>query len=296
MSQDRNEQETEHQTPATLHEKSQQLLQGPLKHVRAAGLAAALVPLAAVAATAAEPRTCQSGGTVCGRVWQDTNNNGLQDAGEPSIAGAVVTLGSESVATDSNGYYQFGPAIGTYQVLVQIPPGTQASPANVGADDALDSDGVADGVGNSVAVVTLTGDVTYSADTDFGFYAGAVSAPGTGTPGYWKNRPEAWPLESITVGGVSYSKADALAWFDRPGKDKTATLFASLVSAMLNVTAGNDSSCVASTISAADAWMATYGPVGRGVHAASLAWKVGEPLHRQMDNYNNGMLCAPHRD
>ena len=21
-----------------------------------------------------------------------------------------------------------------------------------------------------------------------------------------------------------------------------------------------------------------------------------EPLHRQMDNYNNGMLCAPHRD
>ena len=25
-------------------------------------------------------------------------------------------------------------------------------------------------------------------------------------------------------------------------------------------------------------------------------WKVGEPLHRQLDNYNNGMLCAPHRD
>jgi hypothetical protein len=32
------------------------------------------------------------------------------------------------------------------------------------------------------------------------------------------------------------------------------------------------------------------------VHAASYAWKVGEPLHRQMDTYNNGMLCAPHRD
>ena len=35
-----------------------------------------------------------------------------------------------------------------------------------------------------------------------------------------------------------------------------------------------------------------YGPVGSGVHAASFAWKVGEPLHRLMDNYNNGMLCA----
>jgi hypothetical protein len=36
--------------------------------------------------------------------------------------------------------------------------------------------------------------------------------------------------------------------------------------------------------------------VGSGVHAASVAWKIGEPLHRQLDNYNNGMLCAPHRE
>jgi hypothetical protein len=53
---------------------------------------------------------------------------------------------------------------------------------------------------------------------------------------------------------------------------------------------------VAGTIAAADSWMATYGPVGSSVHAASFAWKVGEPLHRLRDNYNNGMLCAPHRD
>ena len=42
--------------------------------------------------------------------------------------------------------------------------------------------------------------------------------------------------------------------------------------------------------------MATYGPVGSGIKASTLAWKKGEPLHRLMDNYNNGMLCAPHRD
>ena len=73
-------------------------------------------------------------------------------------------------------------------------------------------------------------------------------------------------------------------------------MFSSLVSARLNVLVGNDSSCVASTITAADSWMATYGPVGKGVAASSVAWKIGEPLHRLMDNYNNGMLCAPHRD
>jgi hypothetical protein len=42
--------------------------------------------------------------------------------------------------------------------------------------------------------------------------------------------------------------------------------------------------------------MATYGPVGTKVAASSSAWKVGEPHHRALDNYNNGRLCAPHRD
>ena len=35
---------------AELHDKTQQLLQGPLKHVKAAALAAVLLPLASVAA------------------------------------------------------------------------------------------------------------------------------------------------------------------------------------------------------------------------------------------------------
>ena len=72
-------------------------------------------------------------------------------------------------------------------------------------------------------------------------------------------------------------------------------MFASLVSAKLNVFFNNDPSCVASTIALADAWMVAH-PVGSSVHASSLAWKIGEPWHRLMDNYNNGMLCAPHRD
>jgi hypothetical protein len=53
---------------------------------------------------------------------------------------------------------------------------------------------------------------------------------------------------------------------------------------------------VSGTIAEADAWMATYGPVGSNVPASSPAWSEGEPLHRQMDNYNNGRLCAPHRN
>ena len=42
-----------------------------------------------------------------------------------------------------------------------------------------------------------------------------------------------------------------------PDGDRTFTLFRALVSAKLNVLIGNDSSCIASTIAAADSWMAT---------------------------------------
>jgi len=278
--------------------RTQQLLQGRLRRVKAAGLALALVPLAAVAVSTVEPKLCSSAGMVCGTVWEDTNNNGIQDADEPVIAGAIVTLGDTSKETNEEGYYWFPVRHGDYKIDVQIPPGTQPSPVNTGSDDTLDSDGVPDGVGNSTATVSYTSTEDNDPNTDFGFWTPSVVQPGTGTPGYWKNHPEAWPLSIITVGGVSYTKAQAIEILERPGKDRAVTMFSSLVPAILNLAIGNDGSCVETTIAAAHAWMASVGPVGSGsgVHAASLAWKVGEPLHRQLDNYNNGMLCAPHRD
>src|SRR4051794_37269114 len=92
---------------AELREKTQQLLRGRLKHVAAAGLAAALLPLGVVAVSSAEGQLCSSAGVICGFVWNDTNNNGIQDAGETPIQGAVVTLNGTSTATDEFGHYEF---------------------------------------------------------------------------------------------------------------------------------------------------------------------------------------------
>ena len=281
---------------AELQERTQNLLNGRLSRVKAAGLAMALVPLAAVAASTAEPQLCSSAGVVCGTVWADTDRDGIQDPDEPGIQDAIVTIEGTSKSTNEYGYYEFLLPRRTYEITVQIPPDMQVSPPKVGTDDTLDSDGTPDGLGNSVATMVFAPTEPYDATTDFGFVTPQVASPGTGTPGYWKNHPEAWPVQSITIGGVVYTKDQAIALLEKPGKDRTLTLFSSLVPAKLNVRIGNDGSCVATTIAAADEWMQTYGPVGSNVHAASLAWKLGEPLHRQLDNYNNGMLCAPHRD
>jgi len=138
-------------------------------------------------------------------------------------------------------------------------------------------------------------------DFPLGSGGGGVEEPplvwgvGTGTPGYWKNHPDAWPQDTITVGGVDYSKDAAIEWMKKVSKDKTTTIFASLVSAMLNVMVGNDDSCISTTITAADKWMALH-HVGTNVAASSAAWAYAEPLHKQMDLYNNGGLCAPHRN
>ena len=120
--------------------------------------------------------------------------------------------------------------------------------------------------------------------------------PGTGTPGYWKNHPKAWPVSSITIGGATYTKAQAIALMNMPvSGDKTYTMFDALVAAELNKLVGNDASCIADKISAAQIWMAAN-PVGSGVTADSLAWQlVGESLYKLLDAYNNGWLCAPPR-
>jgi len=65
---------------------------------------------------------------------------------------------------------------------------------------------------------------------------------------------------------------------------------------MLNRLVGNDVSCVNATIGYADQWMKTYGPVGSNISGSSQAWAIGEPYHIILDNYNNGRLCAPHRN
>lgn len=121
-------------------------------------------------------------------------------------------------------------------------------------------------------------------------------AAGAGTPGYWKNHPEAWPVDSLVLGGVTYTKDAAIAILSTPkSRDMTYALASQLIATKLNLLIGTDPSCITDTVAAADAWLATY-PIGSGVPASSDAWRVGEPLKTTLDDYNNGLLCAPSRD
>ena len=124
---------------------------------------------------------------------------------------------------------------------------------------------------------------------------GSSESPGTGTIGYWKTHPEAWPVAGLTLGGVSYTQQDLLEVFDI-NANKPATLAEQLIGAKLNALVGNDDWCVAWHIDAADTWLVAH-PIGSSGPDVDSAWaEDGNDLKNALDDYNNGLLpCADHR-
>nr|WP_245325270.1 SdrD B-like domain-containing protein [Microbacterium amylolyticum] len=78
-------------------------------------------------------------------VWLDENGNGVQDQGEPGVAGVIVTLldsegnAVDSVVTDDAGFYEFsGLECGAYVVSFEDPEGREFTEQY--ADDNVDSE------------------------------------------------------------------------------------------------------------------------------------------------------------
>jgi len=250
-------------------------------------------------------------------VWLDLNGDGIQNDGfESCIEGVLLRL--EGVPDDPNignftlfdttlfdGKYGFGDLVpGDYTVIVEESNFECPDGPLCGLMPTMSFQGAEweDSNGSPAStrlprLVVDPDDPNQNPDEDpnldFGY---RPPDPGTGTPGYWMNHPDAWPVDYITIGGVTYAKMDAIAIMKAPvKKDKTYTMFPALVAAKLNVEIGNTSYCIEDTISDADQWLVAY-PLGSGVKANSPAWKIGEPLYLKLDDYNNGLLCAPSRD
>jgi len=126
------------------------------------------------------------------RVWDDTNGNGLQDGGEPGIAGVSVTLAdlgppvaTYTTTTNADGTYCFdstnvGPGIQyfhSYEVSILVndanlfgkAPTEAGKTTNNTLDSSnIDSDGVSDGT-KVVASITTGGSAQHDSSIDFGF-------------------------------------------------------------------------------------------------------------------------------
>lgn len=201
----------------------------------------------------------------------------------PRATRVVVTSGGITSYVDNALISSDGETWDTLTINPTIPAGATSLTVQILSEDALDIGALPASL--SWVNATLSVPIT------------PTNGAGVGTPGYWKNHSDAWPVEEIVIGGITYTKSQALEIMNTsPRGDMSYQMFWHLVAAKLNVANGADSSCIADTIAAADDWMATYGPAGSNVRANNGAWDIGEPIKNTLDQYNNGKLCAPPRD
>ena len=103
-------------------------------------------------------------------------------------------------------------------------------------------------------------------------------------------------METIQLGCVTYTQAQAIAIMRHNSTDRTYLLAQELIAAKLNIACQHsNSSCISSQIAAADAWLCMH-PIGSGVTGSSSAWNQIKATHSALENYNTGKSCAPSCD
>jgi hypothetical protein len=179
----------------------------------------------------------------------------------------------------------------TFALLACSSHGTEQTTGQVSGPDTLSSNPQAGGgVGGGGA------NDTNSADDAGGGGANGdptVLSGCTLTQGYWKNHASAWPVISLTIGGVAYSQAQLLDIFGMsPGGDASLILAHQLIAALLNEASGAvPSAAVAKAISDAQTWMAanlgSNAGLPYGVSSGSAAGQEATQLSGTLDDFNS---------
>jgi hypothetical protein len=127
-------------------------------------------------------------------VWRDTDDDGVQDGGEPGIGGVLLELVDTNglvvatTTTDGAGLYQFEVEAGTYTVRVAA--------SNFNAGGPLEGLLSTTGGGTQTNTVSTVNILTY----DFGYNAEGVGGGEGCTPGYWKQSQHFDSWQGYTTG------------------------------------------------------------------------------------------------
>ena len=104
--------------------------------------------------------------------------------------------------------------------------------------------------------------------------------------GYWKNHASAWPVNSLTIGGETWTKSALISGLlgKSSAKDATFALGAQLTASKLNVAAGAAAGELAAVIAAADAFLKSH-PIGCNPKGAARTKALA--LKDKLDKWNN---------
>ena len=247
-------------------------------------------------------------------VWEDTDADGIQDAGESGIAGVTVNLYDcegtliGTTTTDADGKYLFaGLTPGDYYVEFVVPSGYTITLRDQGSDDAVDSD-AEPSTGKTVCTTLDSG------ETDLTWDAGLHQPPPKidlelekecrveydvcddgvcpKTPGYWKNHPDDWPVSCLVIGGRRYTQRELMNLLNdrtpsgrKASSDMSVKLAKFVVATKLSLAAGADPCNIGGVVGDSDAFLKRYRP---GCDPDGYARKRAESLKDKLDAYLNG--------
>ena len=103
--------------------------------------------------------------------------------------------------------------------------------------------------------------------------------------GYWKTHPASWPVSSLLLGTVSYTKTQLLSILNKPaGGNGLIILCHQLIATKLNIANGADPVLISASVSAADTQIGSKvcPPVGSGTLTPSSV----EHLSDKLDDWN----------
>ena len=110
--------------------------------------------------------------------------------------------------------------------------------------------------------------------------------------GYWKNHPDAWPVNSLMLGSQTYTNAELLNILNTPvGGDASLILAHQLIAARLSIANGSDPTPVSGTLTDADSLLSMFS--GKLPYHAKPSSATGQMMvsdANTLDNYNNGLL------
>ena len=155
------------------------------------------------------------------RVWHDLNRNGVQDPGEPGVAGVTVKLYKAdgtlfgTKVTDANGLYLFAniPAGDYYAVFSGLPAGMAATVADAGGNDLIDSDPNAATLTTIVTTLTF-GEVDTTWDLGLVMVTTTSSEPTTSSKPTTTSEPTTTTTSPTTTTTVPSASIGDYVWED----------------------------------------------------------------------------------
>jgi hypothetical protein len=117
----------------------------------------------------------------------------------------------------------------------------------------------------------------------------------TYTQGYWKNHSAVWPLQSLTLGAVSYNESQLFQVLNRPAQGNGLVILAhQLIAAKLNTANGADPTAVQQSVIDADNMIggSIVPPIGNGYLSPNQTSNLTDTL----TEYNEGTIGLGHCD